>query len=452
MSKRLLGLRDEKASIMDRMEALLELADKSETGDFTEEQQADYEQMEKDLKILNTRIKREEEFLDNERSMTPVNDRNRAAVEREAGGNGGENVNVTKHNADDDPQRGFKTHREFLVSVMAAAQNPARMDSRLKPLSVEATAGSDEQSTLSDSHGGFTIPEGFLPGVKSVGDDMDPTASRVANIPMQQLKVNMLAKVDKNHSTSVSGGLTVSRRPETQAPSSSRFEIEKVALNATSLFGLAYASEELLRYSPISFAAMLADGFDMEFASKVLKERISGTGVDEPEGILNCPATISVAKESGQSADTIVALNILKMRSRCWNYSNAIWIANHDTFLQLVGLHTESTTPAGVITYYHQSFAEDRPDTMLGRPIFYNEYAKTLGDLGDLILADWSQYMWGTLQGTKSAESVHVRFENHERTFKFWQMNDGRSAWRSALTPVNSTTTLSPFITLAERA
>lgn len=460
MSKRLIALRDEKAGIMNRMEALLEEADKSESGDFSEEQAADYEQLEKDLKVVNSRLEREERFLDQERSMEPVRNRDREQVDRErkaadaAGGygSGGGDVKVTKHNADDDPKRGFKNHTEYLNCVMTAERNPSRMDTRLKPLQVEATAGSDEQSTTANAYGGFLVPEGFSPTMMSVGPEMDPTAGRVTPFPMQQLSVKIPARVDKNHSSSVSGGLTVSRRPETQAASASRMEVERIPMDATGLFGLSYASEEILQYSPISFAALLGAGFSQEFQSKMLNEKISGTGVGEPEGIINCPATIAIAKEGGQSADTIVPNNILKMRAQCWNYGNAIWIANHDTFMQLSALVVESTNNAGLVKYYHQSLAEDRPDMLLGRPIYYSEYAKTLGDKGDIILADWSQYLWGTLQGQQSAESVHVRFINHERTFKFWQMNDGRGWWRSALTPVNSSTTLSPFVVLAERA
>ena len=42
---------------------------------------------------------------------------------------------------------------------------------------------------------------------------------------------------------------------------------------------------------------------------------------------------------------------------------------------------------------FNPSRGIDVPDTLLGRPIFFTEYAKTLGDEGDLILAVWSQYL-----------------------------------------------------------
>ena len=63
----------------------------------------------------------------------------------------------------------------------------------------------------------------------------------------------------------------------------------------------------------------------------------------------------------------------------------------------------------------------------------------------------WSQYLEGYRQDMQMAESIHVRFLNHENTFKFWVRNDGAPWWRSALTPHKSSDTLSPFVTLAAR-
>ncbi len=101
---------------------------------------------------------------------------------------------------------------------------------------------------------------------------------------------------------------------------------------------------------------------------------------------------------------------------------------------------------------YQQSVIEGRPDMLQGRPIFYSEYPATLGTQGDLILGNWSQYLDGLYQPMQSAESVHVRFVNHERTFKFWLRNAGAPWWRTALTPQQSSTKLSPFVLLDTRA
>jgi predicted phage gp36 major capsid-like protein len=57
---------------------------------------------------------------------------------------------------------------------------------------------------------------------------------------------------------------------------------------------------------------------------------------------------------------------------------------------------------------YQQSMQEDRPDMLLGRPIFYSEYPSTVGTQGDLMLVNASQFLEGLYQPLQSAESIHV--------------------------------------------
>jgi hypothetical protein len=57
---------------------------------------------------------------------------------------------------------------------------------------------------------------------------------------------------------------------------------------------------------------------------------------------------------------------------------------------------------------YTPSLREDRPDMLLGRPIIYTEYCKTIGTQGDLILANWNEYLEGTYQPMQN-DGVHPR-------------------------------------------
>ena len=355
---------------------------------------------------------------------------------------------TVKENFEDDPKKGFKSHRDFLQAVMDAGRG-RRVDRRLIPLK-QAAAGSDEAGEYSDAYGGFLVPEGFSPTVLQLQPEDDPTAGRTRPFPMGNPVVSIPARVDKNHTSSVSGGLTVTRRPETVAAGSSRTEFEKVVLRATSLFGLGFATEEIMTDSPISFIALLTSGFSQEFGAKAVDEKLNGSGVGEFEGALVSPALVTVAKETGQKADTINYENIKNMRSRCWGYARAIWMANHDTMPDLMSM--VQIVGTGGAPVYQPSAQEDRPDLLFGRPIFYTEYCKTIGDAGDIVLVNWFEYLEGLYQPLQSAESIHVRFVEHERAMKFWLRNDGRGWWRSALTPKNSTKTLSPFVALAARA
>jgi HK97 family phage major capsid protein len=407
-------------------------------------------------------------------ATTRREEQKRAAVAADRAGTS--TVAVDAPNFEQDPKKGFKSHADFLATVRKTSRTGAT-DERIKFLSVEdddaqepavllpvafnppgfrATVGSDEQGVYSDPYGGYAVGKTMLPGMLQVGFEGDPTAGRTQTVPMATPMVEMLARTDKNHTTSVSGGFTVSRRPETAAAAASRGQIEMVTLKATSVFGLAYATEELLSDSFISFVALIQTGFKDQFAHHMLNEKLRGGGGNEYLGILTALAasslgpTISVAKETSQAAATILGENVLKMSARAWRFGNSIWLANHTTKVQLYKLNI----PVGVggTLLFQPSREVGFPDMLLGRPVFYTEYASAVGTQGDLILADFSQYLEGTYQPLQSAESIHVRFVNHERTFKFWLRNAGAPWWKTALTPFKGSDTLSPFVVLDTRA
>ena len=351
---------------------------------------------------------------------------------------------------ENDPMKGFASPKEFFGTIIDLSQRDPKAgeDHRVKYL---ATAGTDEHSGQSDPYGGLLVPVAMSPDVKSVGADTNPLLGRVTNVPMQARSLEILARVDKNHATSVSGGLTVSRRDETNGINSSRMEMEKVTLKATGLFGLAYSTRELMQDSPMSVSALLGQGFADEFPAAIYNEMLNGNTTGKLEGIINTPATVIVAKEGGQTADTIVGANLLKMRQQAWRYGGGFWLANQDTYVQILSAHTALTNDDYPL-FIHGN-GTDVPDTLLGQPIFFNEFSSTLGDLGDIVLVSRpDQYLYGTYQPLRSEESMHVRFENHEQAFKFWTENAGAPWWRSPLTPKNGANTLSPFVTLAARA
>src|SRR5690606_23974205 len=229
---------------------------------------------------------------------------------------------------------------------------------------LRADAGGDEQGGYADRYGGFAVPRAVAPGILQIGAEGDPTAGRTTGVPMTAPMVDILARTDKNHTTSVSGGCIVTRKPEAVAANASRMEMERVTLRASSLFGLAFATEEILTDSPISFAVLIENGFREQFAFHMLNEKLRGNGGNEYLGVLNSPAKVTVSPEAGQGEDTILAENVINMRSRCWGYSNAIWIANHDTFPQLAKLAivvSDGQGAGGLVTIYQASAREDRP-------------------------------------------------------------------------------------------
>jgi HK97 family phage major capsid protein len=425
------------------------LASRGVTGTFTEEERTKLTQLRTARKDNDEAVAEARAEVERQKNAQAVPDPDAQAHAAAAGKAG---LEVGKDLAEADPKRGFvKGHREFLGAVMDFYRF-GKMDARLKPL-FRTTAGSDEQGNYSDPHGGFLQPVAFSPDVLSLKGEADPTVGLTRNLPMTAPSVLVDARVDKDHSSSVSGGLRVYRHSETTALTASRVETEKLRFTAEELIGLAHATESQVSDSPATFIAMVADGFRDEFAGKILSEKIRGTGAaGQYLGVLNSPAKITVAKETGQKADTILKENIDKMEARIWgpDMSDRIgYLASKTTFPQLASLVQVVGTGGNAVPYLTvDAQGRRRLNTRL---IFFTEFASALGDEGDLMLVNWYEYLEGLYQSLQQAESVHVRFENHERSFKWWVRNCGMPWWRTALTPKYGST-LSPIVTLADRA
>jgi len=446
VNQRLEKLRKRKAALVKQNRELLDAADKA-GEDFTEEQEKTFSANDDELKTLAAAIEREERLAELEKTATA------AYVPKIQPG---DQIRLENKGPafQDDPNKGFKSPREFMVAVMQASTEGRTEDERLlflradESLKRHATVGSDEAGTYSDPYGNFLVPEGFSPNLLQTKAEVDPIGSRVTNVPMTAPSVKIPARVDKTHTNSVSGGFRVYRRAETEDVTPSRAQYEMVHLSATPLMGISYATEELMTDSPITYAALIEAGFRTEFKSKLINERLNGTGVGQFTGVLNCGAIIEVSAETGQAADTIVWENVRNMRARCWDYANAVWLYNHDCLPQLMSMYMPIGT-AGV-AMWQNSAREGEPDRLLGRPAIATEYLPTVGDAGDLLLAVWSEFLEGTYQQVEGAESIHVRFLYNERTFRFTMRNDGGPWWHSTLTPKNGAT-LSPFVKLEAR-
>ena len=441
MNWRIKRLQERRAALVKQSEALLDTAAKDNERPLTDAEKATLDANQVELEKTAVALKREEDLqaYSNTGLVVPVD------------GPGQTTRETVRPAFANDPKCGFASPRDFLMAVLQNSNGPS-MEARDERLRFLAAAGSDEQGAYADPYGGFLVPTGFSPDFLQLQPEDDPISSRVTNIPMTSPRVEIPARVDKNHTQSVSGGLIVTRRSETQSQNASRMEMEKVVMAAYSLFGLAYATEEILTDSPISFVKILEAGFRDQFTYRLTDERLNGTGVGEFEGIMNSPAMIQIATDPSQAAGTINSDNVIAMRSQCWHYDRAIWMANHDGLPQLIALAILTAGANYPISIYHPSLQDDRPDMLLGRPIVYTEYCQSCGKAGDLVLANWAEYLEGTYEQIQSAASIHVRFVNHERTFKFWLRNAGKCWWRSPLTPKNSTKKLSPFVTLATRS
>lgn len=216
---------------------------------------------------------------------------------------------------------------------------------------------------------------------------------------------------------------------------------------------LYYATDELLADAPL-LQRKVEEYVGDEFAFADQDAMVNGDGTGKPLGILNSPCLVSVAKETGQDADTILYENTVKMFARFWGSDReALWIANRDIYPQLAVMNLAVGTGGAPVWIPANAAAGSPLNTLHGYPLIYIEQAATLGDVGDLVLCDWSQYYLATKGGIQAAMSVHVEFVADEVVFRWIRRIDGQPAWNAPLTPYkgSSNTTRSPFVALAAR-
>jgi len=217
---------------------------------------------------------------------------------------------------------------------------------------------------------------------------------------------------------------------------------------------LIYATDELLMDAN-QLQSVILDVGPEELRFQVEDAIVRGLGGFQPLGILAAPATITVAAELGQLANTVVSENILNMWSRMWapSRANAVWYINQEVEPQLQTM-AMAVGAGGQLTYTPPGGLSVAPyATLLGRPVIPVEYCSQLGTVGDIILADMSQYYLATKGGVRADSSIHVAFLTDETVFRFVYRVDGQPSWAAPLTPYQATAgaTLSPFVLLATR-
>ncbi|GAF86030.1 unnamed protein product, partial [marine sediment metagenome] len=251
-------------------------------------------------------------------------------------------------------------------------------------------------------YGGFLVPEEFRATLLQDAIEQSNIINLCMSIPMSTNTINIPYVKDTDHSGgTVFGGVKFYWLDELDEITATRPKVGNVNLRLKKAAGMCYASSEMLEDSPISIQPLLTSQFRQALTWTLDGVMISGTGAGQPLGIKNAPALISVAKETGQDADTVVANNVLKMYQRLWTASSnrAIWLASKDTFTQLANMSITVGTGGAPLWMPSGGLSGKPYQTLMGMPLYYSEHCETLGDKGDLYLADWSQYLVGQKVG-----------------------------------------------------
>ncbi|MDP1906612.1 MAG: phage major capsid protein [Pseudomonadota bacterium] len=188
-------------------------------------------------------------------------------------------------------------------------------------------------------------------------------------------------------------------------------------------------SDELLEDSD-ALAAWLPIAMREAVTQKINDAIVNGLGAARPLGILNSSGTIIVAKTDGQAANTISNRNLGDMLSRHLNPAGAVWLTSQ---------------PLGYVPD-----VQGKGGFLAGLPVVQIDACPALGTLGDIILADLSQYIVA-MKAAQMASSIHLWFDQDIIAFRLTVRLDGMPALGAPVTPTNSAVSKSHFVALATR-
>lgn len=343
---------------------------------------------------------------------------------------------------------GFRDFGEFAVSVVrGSAKANAQVDPRLI---FDAPTSYGSEGVGAD--GGFAVPPAFKAEIMQLIEDEENLLGRTDSLTTASN--NLSLPVDETTPWQTTGGVQAYWEGEGNQLTQSKPSLKENTHRLKRLTALVPMTEDLLDDAS-AMDSYLRRKVPSKMDFKISNAIINGTGSGQPLGFRNSGALISVAKEAGQAADTIVYENIVNMWSRMYGPSrrNAIWLINQDIEPQLDTMSFEGTS-SSVPAYFPPGGVADAPYGRLkGRPVITTQAAQTLGDEGDIMLVDLKSYM--TLVktgGMRSDVSMHLYFDYDMMAFRFILRIDGQPYLSAPIDPLNGTSTLSPFVTLAARA
>lgn len=432
-----------RASVVAAMQALTDRAD-AEKRDFTAEEEREWNEREAEAKSLTQRIEKEgilAQFRAEESRSIPA-----AAGAYEAAD---DTQSVQAEQKRSDGKR-WGSLGDFLKAVVDAGTPGKRFDPRLRETRGTPSGASEQVS----ADGGFLVDTDFANELLTRVYNSGVLASRCRRIPISAgsngLKINVVNETSRADGSRF-GGVRAYWLAEADAYTASKPVFRQMSFSLYKLGAAMYLTDELSSDTS-ALQSLVEESFAKEMAFALDEAVLNGDGSGKPRGIRAATGSgiVTVAKETAQAAATVNKENLFNMYSRCFgaNRPNAVWFINQAVETQLFGL----TLGNNGIYFPAGQFANSPYATLFGLPVIPVEQCAALGTVGDIVLADMSEYILVEKGGTTMQSSVHVRFLYDEQVLKFTYRVDGQPTWASALTPKNGANTLAPYIQLATRA
>lgn len=438
--KKIKELRARLGAIQTEAQAIVDAAEAENNGAFTDEQSEQFDALMAERKRIDGTIDRLED-LDamggpGQRQTPPAD-----PVPAGSGARGRENI-------EDDPMRGFRGMADFALAVQASTAAVKRgigeVDERLRVLG--APSNFHREGGSSD---GYMVPPAVKEEIWRVAFEDEGLLSTFAPEPTSSDSIQLY--VDESTPWG-SSGVQANWAAEGAQFSPSRLSQGARNVQLHKLYAFVLATSELVNDAPrLGNRLTVQAGEAIRY--KAEEAIVTGDGVGKPLGYMDSGALVTVAKESSQTADTIVAANVAKMFARMLmtgNTSRAFWLVHQSALPQLM---TMTLGDQPIWTPPASGFVNAPGGFLLGRPVRFSEHCEVVGDKGDIQLINPAGYYAATKDGgIDFASSIHLYFDYDIEAFR-WTFRLGGQPYLSApVSPDKGSDTLSHFVTLAARA
>lgn len=346
-----------------------------------------------------------------------------------------------------DPYGGaFESFGQFAAAV--AAGNDSRL---IRPRAYNSS------TTAEGASAGYLVPTGFVQSLMDAALQREVFRPRANVIPVPSGNSVVAGFESTDRTGAKRAGLQLSWGSEAQALTEQKPKAVEMLARAVKASIFCRISNELMSDAP-NFDAQLSQAMTAATAAGLDLVFLAGTGAGQPLGVINAPATITVTKESGQAANTLLLQNLAKMVGRlspeC--FARSVWYV-HPTLVPTLYLMsytvknvagTENVGGSAV-----QAVSHDGAGNLLifGRPALVTDACSPLSTKGDIVLADPMRYLITMRGDVRLARDTSVFFDSDEIAFRLTMRLDGMPSDAVPTKLRDGTNTVSPFVVLESR-
>lgn len=363
-----------------------------------------------------------------------------------------ETQSATAVTANKEDSKKFKNLGEQLRAIKDAAMSKGRVvDPRLVKDEIKGV------NTETDADGGYAIQSDFIGNIldRAFARSEIVRRCRQYGVSTNSNRANWVTPDDSEDAAKegvvVAGGVQAywASEGQTVPPSKPKFMPRELKLGK--IMGIAYVTEEALQDIPF-MAGYLEDSFSDAVDGLLTDGILNGKGevvgeARQPEGVLASKAVVAVAKSGAE----VTAKDLLAMKSRMRkkNWANAVWYMHPDLEEILPLLKDDAGNqlyfPAGGLSGVQY-------DTILGRPIVYDEFLPAKGSYGEVLLADFSNYLLIKKGEERKDWSMHVEFLTDQQCFRIIMRVNGAPMDNRTYAVRNSTKKRGAFVALGTPA